>query len=150
MPGIVPDGKGLVEALGESIEVQGVGLSWGVRVTAREGDSASVVDLCNKGFREEAVGLVEGGLQLYHLRRWLCVEQGGGERVRIWERRNILRPTEGKMRFLSHSPRLSLPLSPRLSWFSYFLSLDGSRPLAHSWGWFSSLLRLEGGRGMNG
>ena len=55
--GIVSDGEGMVEAAGESIQVQGVRLSWGVRVGACEGDSASVVDLSDEDFWEEAVGL---------------------------------------------------------------------------------------------
>jgi len=51
----------VVEAAGESIEVRGIGLYGGVRVGAREGDSALVVDLSDETFREEAVGFVEGG-----------------------------------------------------------------------------------------
>jgi len=60
-PRVISDGEGLVEAAGERIEVRGVGLCWGVRVGAREGDSASVVDLCDEALREEAVGFGEGG-----------------------------------------------------------------------------------------
>ena len=60
-PGLVSDGEELVEAAGESIEVRGLGLSWGVRISARERDSASAVDLCDEAFWEEAVGLGEGG-----------------------------------------------------------------------------------------
>jgi len=60
-PGIVSDGEGLGEVAHEGIAVRGVGLGWGVRVSAREGESAPVVNLCDEGFREEAVGLGEGG-----------------------------------------------------------------------------------------
>jgi len=59
--GILSDRDGLVEVAGESIAVRGVGFSWGVRVRAREGDSASVVDLCDEAPLEKAVGLGEGG-----------------------------------------------------------------------------------------
>jgi len=59
-PGIFPDGEGQVEAAGERIEVRGVGLSWGVRIGAREGDGAQVINLRDVAFREEAVGLGEG------------------------------------------------------------------------------------------
>ena len=47
-PGIVSDGEGLVEAAGESIEVRGVGFSWGVGVSASEGDGVWVVNFCMK------------------------------------------------------------------------------------------------------
>jgi len=60
-PGVIPDVEGLGEAAGESIEVQGVGFSWGVGVGAREGDSASVVDLCDEALWEKAVGFGESG-----------------------------------------------------------------------------------------
>jgi len=60
-PGIISDGEGLVEAAGESIEVRGVGFSWGVGVVACKGDGASVVNLCDEAFWEEAVGFGEGG-----------------------------------------------------------------------------------------
>ena len=60
-PGIVSDGEGLIEAAGKSIEVRGVGSSRGVGVSACEGDSASVVDLCDETFSEERVGLGKGG-----------------------------------------------------------------------------------------
>jgi len=60
-PGIVPDGEGLVEAAGESIEVQGVGLCRGVGFAAGEGDGASVIDLSDKALRDERVGFREGG-----------------------------------------------------------------------------------------
>jgi len=60
-PGVIPDREGLVEAAGEGIEVGGVSLRWGVGVGARRGDSASVVDLCDETFWEEAVGVGEGG-----------------------------------------------------------------------------------------
>jgi len=69
-PGIVSDGEGLVEAAGESIEVRGVGLGWRVGVSAAVIDSASVVDLCNEAFWEEAVGFGEGGSSY--------VREGGG------------------------------------------------------------------------
>ena len=69
-PGILSDGEGLVEAAGESSEVQGVGLGWGLRVSAREGEGASVVDLTDEPFWEEAVGLGEGGSSY--------VREGGG------------------------------------------------------------------------
>jgi len=51
----------LVEAAGEGNEIWGVGFCWGVRVGAREGNSLSVVDLCNEAIWEEAVGLGKGG-----------------------------------------------------------------------------------------
>jgi len=60
-PGSVPNGEGLVETAGESIEVRGVGFCGGVRIGAREGDSARVIDLCDEAFREETVPLGEGG-----------------------------------------------------------------------------------------
>jgi len=58
-PGIVPVVEGLVEAAGESIEIRGVGFYWGVGVGTCEGDSATVVDLCDEAFRGEAVGFRE-------------------------------------------------------------------------------------------
>ena len=60
-PGVITDREGLVEAAGESIEMGGIGFCWGVRVSPRKGDSASVVDLGYEPFQEEAVGLGEGG-----------------------------------------------------------------------------------------
>jgi len=60
-PGVITDGEGLVEAAGEGIEIWGVGFGCGVGVGARKGNSASVVDLCDKAFWEEAVGVGEGG-----------------------------------------------------------------------------------------
>jgi len=59
-PAIVHDGKELVEGVGQRIEVRGLGLGWGVGVSASERASSSVVDLCDEAFREEAVGLNEG------------------------------------------------------------------------------------------
>jgi len=49
-PTFVPDGEGLVEAAGEGIEVQGVGLRGGLWVGSGKGDGASVVDLSNEVF----------------------------------------------------------------------------------------------------
>jgi len=60
-PGIVPDGEGLVEAVGESIEIRGVGFHGGVGVAACEGDSALIVAFCDEAFRKEAVGFSVGG-----------------------------------------------------------------------------------------
>ena len=60
-PGIVHNGEGLVEAAGESIEVWRVGFCRCVGVRACEGDGTSVVDLGYEAFREEAVGVGEGG-----------------------------------------------------------------------------------------
>ena len=60
-PGIIPDGEGLVEAAGESIEIGGVGLHRGVGVASGAGDSASVIDLGDEAFWEEAVRFREGG-----------------------------------------------------------------------------------------
>ena len=60
-PVVITDGEGLVEAAGEGIEVWGVRLYWRVGVGAREGNSAAVIDLCDEAFREEGVGLGEGG-----------------------------------------------------------------------------------------
>jgi len=60
-PGSIPDGEGLVEAMGESIEVRGVGRGGGVGVGSGEGDGASLVDLGDEAFWEEAVGFREGG-----------------------------------------------------------------------------------------
>ena len=45
-PGIVTDGEGLVEVAGDRIEVGGVGFRRGVGIAASEGDSVSVIDLC--------------------------------------------------------------------------------------------------------
>ena len=60
-PGVVPDGEGLVEAVGESIEVWGVGFGAGVGVSSSGGDGCSVVDFGDEALWEEAVGLREGG-----------------------------------------------------------------------------------------
>ena len=60
-PGVIPDGEGLVEAAGESIEIWGVGFSWGIGDGACEGDSASVIDLCDEALFVETVALSEGG-----------------------------------------------------------------------------------------
>ena len=51
-PRIFPDGEGLVEAVGERIESWGLGLCGGVRVSAGEGASSSVVDLGDKALEE--------------------------------------------------------------------------------------------------
>jgi len=59
--GISSDGKGLVEAAGESIEIGGVGLRKGVGVGSGEGDGASVIDLGDEAFWEEAIRFQEGG-----------------------------------------------------------------------------------------
>jgi len=55
-PGVIPDGEGLVEAAGESIEVRGVGLGGGVEFGSSEEEGASVVDFVDEVFWEEAVG----------------------------------------------------------------------------------------------
>jgi len=60
-PGVIPDGEGLVEAAGESIEVRGVRLRGGVGVGSGKGDSASAIDLSDEAFWEEALGFREGG-----------------------------------------------------------------------------------------
>ena len=60
-PGIVPDGEGLVEVAGESIEVGGIGFCGGVGVGASKGDGTSAVDLSDEAFGEEAIGVGEGG-----------------------------------------------------------------------------------------
>jgi len=60
-PRVITDGEGLVDAAGEGIEVWGVRLCWGVGVGAREGNSTSIINLCDEAFREEAVRLGEGG-----------------------------------------------------------------------------------------
>jgi len=61
-PGVNTNGEGLVEAAGECSEVWGVGLGWGVRVSARKGNSASVVNLGDQAFWEEAVGVRDPNL----------------------------------------------------------------------------------------
>ena len=68
--GIVPEGEGLVEAAGESIQVQRVGLCGSVGIGCRKGDSVSVVDLCDEAFWEETVGFSEDGSSY--------VREGGG------------------------------------------------------------------------
>jgi len=62
-PGVMPDRKGPVEAVGESIEVLSVGFRGGVGVGSGKGDGTSVVDLqvCDESLQEEAVGVGEGG-----------------------------------------------------------------------------------------
>jgi len=60
-PGIVPDGKGLVESAGEGIKVRGVGFCVGVGVGSGNGEGASGVDLGDEAFWEKAVGFREGG-----------------------------------------------------------------------------------------
>ena len=47
-PGVITNWEGLIEVAGEGIEIRGVGLGWGIGVGAREGSSASVVDLCDE------------------------------------------------------------------------------------------------------
>ena len=59
-PELIRDGEGLVKAVGESIEVRGVGLCWYGRVGARAGKGSSVVNLCNEALWEERVGFGEG------------------------------------------------------------------------------------------
>ena len=56
-PWIGPCGEGVVEAAGESIEVWREGPSGGVGVLDCEGYGASVIDLGEKTFGEEAVGV---------------------------------------------------------------------------------------------
>jgi len=60
-PGVIPDGEGLVQAAGVSIEVWGVGLCWSVGISAGKSDCTSVIDFGYKVFRQEAVRLGEGG-----------------------------------------------------------------------------------------
>ena len=60
-PGIIPDGEGLVEAAGESIEVWGVGFGRGVGVGSSEGDGATVIELGDDASWEQAVGFRQGG-----------------------------------------------------------------------------------------
>ena len=60
-PGVRSRGVGLVEAAGESIEVWGVGAGRGVGVGDGDGYGASVIDLGEKTFGEEAIGVREGG-----------------------------------------------------------------------------------------
>jgi len=69
-PGVIPDEEGLVEAVGKSIEILGVGFCGSVRVGSCEGASLSGLDLCDEAFREEVVGVGEGGSSY--------VGQGGG------------------------------------------------------------------------
>ena len=57
-PGIVSDGEGLVEAAGDSIEVWSIGFRGGVRIGARERDSAPVIDLCDETFRRRQLDSV--------------------------------------------------------------------------------------------
>jgi len=60
----------MFEAGGESLDIPGIGLCRGVGVLAREGDSTSVVNLCEEVFWEETVGFGVGGSSY--------VGQGGG------------------------------------------------------------------------
>ena len=59
-PGVRPCGKELVEAVGENIEVWGVGAARGVGVGDGEGYGASVIDLGEETFGEEVIGACEG------------------------------------------------------------------------------------------
>ena len=56
-PGIGPCGEELIEAVGESIEVRGVGAGRGVGVRDGEGYGTSVIAFGEKAFGEEAVGV---------------------------------------------------------------------------------------------
>lgn len=60
-PVVISKGEGIVEAVGESNEVHGVGFSWRVGVGSCERDSILVVDLCDEALREETGGVCEGG-----------------------------------------------------------------------------------------
>jgi len=60
-PGIVPNGEGLVEVVGESIEVRGVGCRGGRGIGTGVRGGTSVVDLVYEAFGEEAVGVGTGG-----------------------------------------------------------------------------------------
>ena len=68
-PGVNSGGEGLVEAAGESIKIEGLGFCESVWVGACQGDSASVVDLCDEAFREETVGLTNGGSSYVCIRK---------------------------------------------------------------------------------
>ena len=59
-PVIVPKGEGLLEAAGETIEVQGVGFCGGVWTSACERDSTSVVALGYGAVGAEAFGVGKG------------------------------------------------------------------------------------------
>ena len=60
-PGVRHSGEGLVEAVGESIEVGRVGASGGVGVSDDEGYSAFIIYLGKETLGQEAVGIREGG-----------------------------------------------------------------------------------------
>ena len=77
-PGIVPDGVGLVEAAGESIEVWGLGFGGGVGVGPSEGDGAWVIDPGDEAFWEEAVGFREGGSSNIREGGGYALGEGGG------------------------------------------------------------------------
>jgi len=55
-----PNRQGLVEAAGESIEVGGIRLGWGIGVGDRKRDGTTIVDLSDKAFGEGAVGVGAG------------------------------------------------------------------------------------------
>ena len=60
-PGVIPNGEGLVEEAGESIEVGGIGVRSSVGVGARKRNCTTVVDLRNEALWVEAVRVDEGG-----------------------------------------------------------------------------------------
>jgi len=80
-PGIVPDGKGLVESAGEGIEVRGVGFCGGVGVGSGEGDGASVVNLGDEALWEKAVRFREGGSSNVWEGRGYVLSKGMGRGV---------------------------------------------------------------------
>ena len=58
-PRVGPCGEGLVEAVGEGIEVGGVGTGGGPGVGDGEGYGASVIEFCEEALGKEAVGVGE-------------------------------------------------------------------------------------------
>jgi len=59
--GLSPTGKEWFEVAGETIEIRGVGICWGVGVGARERYRASLVDLGDQALWEEPVRFGDGG-----------------------------------------------------------------------------------------
>jgi len=135
-PGVIADGEGLVEAVGESIEVGGVGLCGGVGVGAGESDGALVVYLSDKAFRVGELKLVRVAVAMSEKVAAMCCARALGTVLVLAAKKDLEAKRRADRCFIALSPSLATSVAEA---FMFFMLLDPgrSRLLAHRWGRFS-------------